>query len=71
MPSILPNSIISSFAVFSPIPFTPGMLSAESPISPSISTTFSGGTPNFSITFCTSMISTSDTLLPYKFLTGL
>ncbi len=33
-----------------PMPGTPGTLSTESPASACTSTTFSGGTPNFSIT---------------------
>ena len=33
-----------------PMPGTPGTLSVESPASACTSTTFSGGTPNFSIT---------------------
>ena len=46
-----PNSLRSSFAVFSPIPGTPAILSTESPISASRSGIFSGGTPSFSLTF--------------------
>ena len=45
-----PYSLISSAAVFTPIPGTPGTLSVESPASDCTSTTLSGGTPNFSIT---------------------
>ncbi len=41
-----PNFWMSAWAVLSPIPFTPGMLSIESPLRPMTSTTFSGGTPN-------------------------
>ena len=37
-------------AVLTPMPGTPGTLSVESPISACTSSTFSGGTPNFSIT---------------------
>ena len=45
-----PYSPISCAAVFTPMPGTPGTLSLESPISDCTSITFSGGTPNFSIT---------------------
>jgi len=45
-----PYSTISWAAVLMPIPGTPGTLSVESPASACTSTTFSGGTPNFSIT---------------------
>ena len=45
-----PYSLISSAAVLTPMPGTPGTLSVESPASDCTSTTFSGGTPNFSIT---------------------
>ncbi len=45
-----PYSLMSSAAVFTPRPGTPGTLSVESPISDCTSGTFSGGTPNFSIT---------------------
>jgi len=45
-----PNAVISSAAVFTPIPGTPGTLSTESPASACTSTTLSGVTPNFSIT---------------------
>ena len=40
--SMVPYSLISAWAVFSPMPGTPGMLSEASPISPMISTTRSG-----------------------------
>ncbi len=42
--------MISSAAVFGPMPGTPGTLSDESPISDCTSMTFSGPTPNFSMT---------------------
>ena len=42
-------------AVFGPMPGTPGTLSTLSPISASTSPTFSGPTPNFSITCSRSM----------------
>ena len=45
-----PYSPISCAAVLTPMPGTPGTLSVESPISACTSITFSGGTPNFSIT---------------------
>ena len=45
-----PYSLISCAAVLTPMPGTPGTLSVESPISACTSITFSGGTPNFSIT---------------------
>ncbi len=45
-----PYSLISSAAVLTPMPGTPGTLSVESPASDCTSTTLSGGTPNFSIT---------------------
>ena len=45
-----PYSTISCAAVLMPMPGTPGTLSVESPASACTSTTFSGGTPNFSIT---------------------
>ena len=41
---------MSCAAVFTPIPGTPGTLSVESPMSDCTSMTFSGGTPNFSMT---------------------
>ena len=41
---------MSSAAVLTPMPGTPGTLSVESPASACTSTTLSGGTPNFSIT---------------------
>ena len=41
---------MSCAAVLTPMPGTPGTLSVESPISDCTSMTFSGGTPNFSIT---------------------
>ena len=41
---------MSCAAVLTPMPGTPGTLSVESPISACTSMTFSGGTPNFSIT---------------------
>ena len=41
---------MSCAAVLTPMPGTPGTLSVESPISACTSITFSGGTPNFSIT---------------------
>ncbi len=41
---------ISSAAVLTPMPGTPGTLSTESPASAWTSTTFSGPTPNFSRT---------------------
>jgi hypothetical protein len=40
----------NSAAVFTPTPGTPGTLSMESPASACTSATFSGGTPNRSIT---------------------
>ena len=43
--SIVPNWAISFIAVFSPMPFTPGILSVASPMSPMISTTRAGSTP--------------------------
>ncbi len=45
--SIVPNSAISSSAVFGPTPGTPGMLSEVSPISPNSSGICAGVTPNF------------------------
>ena len=45
-----PYSTINCAAVLTPMPGTPGTLSVESPASACTSTTFSGGTPNFSIT---------------------
>ena len=48
--SIVPNFCMSGIAVFSPIPFTPGTLSEESPIRPRTSITCDGKTPNFSNT---------------------
>ena len=42
--------MINCAAVLMPMPGTPGTLSVESPASACTSTTFSGGTPNFSIT---------------------
>ena len=42
--------MMSCAAVLTPMPGTPGTLSVESPISACTSITFSGGTPNFSIT---------------------
>ena len=45
-----PYSMINCAAVLTPMPGTPGTLSVESPASACTSTTFSGGTPNFSIT---------------------
>ena len=45
-----PYSLISSAAVLTPMPGTPGTLSTQSPASDCTSTTLSGGTPNFSIT---------------------
>ncbi len=48
--SMLPNSAINADAVFSPIPCTPGILSAVSPIRPIISIILSGATPNLPIT---------------------
>ena len=48
--STSPKSWISLDAVLGPMPGTPGTLSTLSPISASTSPTFSGGTPNFSIT---------------------
>ena len=42
--------MMSWAAVLTPMPGTPGTLSVESPASACTSTTFSGGTPNFSIT---------------------
>ena len=45
-----PYSLISSAAVLMPMPGAPGTLSVESPASAWTSTTFSGATPNFSIT---------------------
>ena len=45
-----PNLLINSAAVFIPIPGTPGILSTESPANDCTSITFSGGTPNFSLT---------------------
>ena len=46
----MPYVAIRSRAPFSPMPGTPLMLSIESPISASTSTTCSGATPNFSFT---------------------
>ncbi len=45
-----PNLLMSSAAVFGPMPSTPGTLSMLSPISASTSPTCSGPTPNFSRT---------------------
>ena len=45
-----PNWLISSAAVFTPMPGTPGTLSVESPANACTSTTLSGVTPNFSTT---------------------
>ena len=45
-----PYSVMSCAAVLMPMPGTPGTLSTESPASACTSTTFSGGTPNFSTT---------------------
>ncbi len=45
-----PYSLISSAAVLTPMPGTPGTLSVESPASACTSTTLSGGTPNLSRT---------------------
>ncbi len=45
-----PYSWISCAAFFGPMPGTPGTLSMASPISACASISFSGGTPNFSIT---------------------
>ena len=45
-----PYSLISSAAVLTPMPGTPGTLSVESPASACTSTTLSGVTPNFSRT---------------------
>ena len=45
-----PYSMMSCAAVLTPMPGTPGTLSLESPISAWTSITFSGPTPNFSIT---------------------
>ena len=45
-----PYSLISSAAVLTPMPGTPGTLSVESPASACTSMTLSGGTPNFSRT---------------------
>ena len=42
--------MMSCAAVLTPMPGTPGTLSDESPISDCTSITFSGPTPNFSIT---------------------
>ena len=50
--SIEPYFFISSSAVFSPIPGTPGILSELSPISPLTSISCFGITPYFSIIFC-------------------
>ena len=50
-----PYSLISSAAVFSPIPGAPGTLSTESPDRACTSTTRSGPTPNFSNTSSRSM----------------
>ena len=46
----MPYVAIRSRAPFSPMPGTPLMLSIESPISASTSTTCAGATPNFSFT---------------------
>ena len=58
--------LISSAAVFGPMPTTPGTLSMLSPISAKTSPTSSGGTPNFSRTSSTPsrrffMVSSTDT----------
>ena len=45
-----PHSLIRETAPFIPIPGTPGTLSTLSPTNPKTSVTFSGGTPNFSVT---------------------
>ena len=50
IPSRSPNSWISCAAVLGPMPGTPGTLSTLSPISACASISFSGPTPNFSIT---------------------
>ncbi len=47
---------MSSAAVLTPMPGTPGTLSVESPASACTSTTLSGGTPNFSRTSSTPMV---------------
>ena len=49
--STSPKSFTNCAAVFGPIPGTPGILSDESPDNACTSITFSGPTPNFSITF--------------------
>ena len=46
----MPKVLISSAAVLTPMPLTPGTLSTLSPQSAWTSTTLSGVTPNFSIT---------------------
>ena len=50
MASRSPNSVISWAAVLGPMPGTPGTLSTLSPIRAWASISFSGPTPNFSIT---------------------
>ena len=50
-----PNAWISWVAVLGPTPGTPGTLSTLSPIKASTSPTFSGPTPNFSITAASSI----------------
>ena len=50
----LEKSAISSLAVFSPMPFTPGMLSAASPTRAMYSVTRPGGTLNRSSTYAVS-----------------
>ena len=63
--SMLSKSCIRSFAFFSPMEGTPGILSELSPQSPSISTTCSGlFTENFSLTSSTPKISNSEPILP-------
>ena len=54
-PSKEPNSLINLEAVFGPMPGTPGMLSTLSPIKACTSVILSGPTPNFSITFASSI----------------
>ena len=53
--SRLPHSRISFAAPFSPMPFTPGMLSLGSPTSERTSSSIAGGTPNRSSTASASM----------------
>ena len=62
--SMLPNSAINFWAVFSPTPGHPGILSEESPISPSISITCAGDWIS-NLAFTCSIPITSNSLSPY------